>query len=59
MTCALMCQPLVNLHSLKGCQLISRYPTFHVGFLKRLSRGVSTIVAASDQTYYTLSVALF
>ncbi|WP_334783899.1 hypothetical protein [Nostoc sp.] len=32
MTFALMCQPMVNLHSLKGCRLVSRCPTFHVGF---------------------------
>lgn len=53
MTFALMCQPTVNLHSLKGCLLVSRCLTFHVGFPDRSKRGVSMTVGASNQLNHT------
>ncbi|MEH2312020.1 MAG: hypothetical protein V7K35_11595 [Nostoc sp.] len=53
MTFALMCQPMVNLHSLKGSLLVSRCPTFEVGFPEGSKRGVSTTVTASNQLNHT------
>jgi hypothetical protein len=53
MTFALMCQPMVNLHSLKGCLLVSRCPTFHVGFPEGSKRGVSMTVMASNYLNHT------
>lgn len=53
MTFALMCQPMVNLHSLKGSLLVSRCPTFHIGLPEGSKRGVSTTVTASNQLNHT------
>ncbi len=53
MTFALMCQPMVNLYSLKGCLLVSRCPTFHVGFPEGSKPGVSTTVVASNHLNHT------
>jgi hypothetical protein len=53
MTFTLMCQPMVNLHSLKGRLLVSRFPTFYVGFPEGSKRGVSTTVAASNHLNHT------
>lgn len=53
MTFALMCQPMVNLHSLKGSLLVSRCPTFDIGLPKGSKRGVSTTVTASNQLNHT------
>ncbi|MEH2434375.1 MAG: hypothetical protein V7K25_08985 [Nostoc sp.] len=53
MTFALMCQPMVNLHSLKGCPLVSRCPMFHVGFPEGSKRGISMAVVASNYLNHT------
>ncbi|MEH2143368.1 MAG: hypothetical protein V7K54_14160 [Nostoc sp.] len=58
MTFALMCQPMVNLHSLKGSLLVSRCPTFDPsGDARRLANAALTAVTHGEPLRWTGSPA--